>query len=86
MGEPQQQQKPAAKKVLSLGVKDGGLQMGSHGTQTFLPGALVGVEMELANSLGGVLVHYPHRNPDGKVVKRNMVVPFGHIRQYEVEE
>jgi hypothetical protein len=78
--------RPKKQVVSALATKEGGLDLGHHGVKTHLPGAMMGVEMELATGVGGVLVRFPHRAPDGKVTKRTLLVPFGHLRQIELAE
>lgn len=77
---------PQGRRVTSIGTKDGGVQLGFHGTHTFLPGALKGVEMELVSSMGGVLVQYPHRGLEGVVAPKTLLIPLSHLRQIELAE
>lgn len=67
-------------KVTGVFFKEGGLEMGSQGTQNSLPRNIKGVEFELATNLGGLLVTYPHRQADGKVVTETVLVPMSHIK------
>lgn len=74
-----------AQKVIELSVKEGGVQLGSNGTQTTLPRQLRDVEMTLSTNPEGVFVRFPHRLQDGKIQMRTLLVPMSHIKHLEVE-
>jgi hypothetical protein len=67
-------------KVTGVFFKEGGLEMGSQGTQNSLPRNIKGVELELATHLGGLIVRFPNRQTDGTLEQETLLVPMSHIR------